>query len=201
LLFSEALVENQKIQYCSRCDTAFMPGKMKKYCSKKCGHIDSALKSKKKKQSEDNSDRLRVASHAIGIWINRRSRRDWRSYVENVLTENGLFFGQPRKSQWLGRCIRAAFTEDNSPQRARLAELCTGPGASKAKSKEVLKDLANFYALIRTPANSCNSPRLSSKLTSAAALAVMRKTPGVSENDSRLRARSRGQKPLWHRAQ
>ena len=35
----------------------------------------------------------------------------------------------------------------------------------------------------------------------AAALAVMRKTPGVSENDSSPRARSRGQNPLAHCSQ
>src|SRR5207248_11781951 len=52
-----------------------------------------------------------------------------------------------------------------------------------------------------TPANSCNNPLLSSKLTSAAALAVMRRTPGVRENDSSFSARSRGQNPWWHRPQ
>ena len=50
-------------------------------------------------------------------------------------------------------------------------------------------------------ASSCNNPLLSSKLTSAAALPVMRKTPGVSENDSSPRARSRGQNPLSHSSQ
>jgi len=150
VLFSDVLVENQKFQFCSCCDAVFLPGKKQKYCSKQCGHVDSGLKSKKKKQLTDNSDRLRVASNAITEWINlRRPRRDWRSYVENALTENGLFVDQPRKSQWLGRCIRAACTEDESPRRARIARLCTGPGASKAETREVLKNLAAFYALIR----------------------------------------------------
>jgi hypothetical protein len=56
-------------------------------------------------------------------------------------------------------------------------------------------------ALTSTPANSCNHPLLSWKLTSAAALPVMRKTPGVSENDSSPRVRSRGQNPLSQRSQ
>jgi hypothetical protein len=42
-------------------------------------------------------------------------------------------------------------------------------------------------ALISTPANSC-SALLSSKLTIAAVLPVMRSTPGVSENISIRRA-------------
>jgi hypothetical protein len=152
VLFSDVLVENQKFQFCSCCDAVFLPGKKQKYCSKQCGHIDSGLKHKKKKQLEDNSDRLRVASHAITEWINlRRSREDWRSYVENALTKNDLFFAaqSKSKSQWLGRCIRAACTEDNSPERARIARLCTGPGASKAETRVVLKNLDTFYAQIR----------------------------------------------------
>ena len=48
------------------------------------------------------------------------------------------------------------------------------------------------------PANSWSSPELSSKLTSVAVLAVMRKTPGVKENNPSPSARSRGQNPLWH---
>jgi hypothetical protein len=43
-------------------------------------------------------------------------------------------------------------------------------------------------ALISTPANSCSSALLSSKLTIAAVLPVMRSTPGVSENISIRRA-------------
>jgi hypothetical protein len=63
----------------------------------------------------------------------------------------------------------------------------SAPAASAARS--------TCLVLTSTPANSRNSPLLSAKLTRAAALAVMRRTPGVSENDSSRRARSRGQNP------
>jgi hypothetical protein len=47
-----------------------------------------------------------------------------------------------------------------------------------------LRLLFPCFALTSTPANSCNNPLLSSKLTSAATLPVMRGTPGVGENNS-----------------
>ena len=46
-----------------------------------------------------------------------------------------------------------------------------------------------------------NEIRKTGKLTSAAELPVIRRTPGVSENDSSRRSRSRGQNPLSHLAQ
>ena len=52
-----------------------------------------------------------------------------------------------------------------------------------------------------TPVNSCSKALLSSKLASAAVLAIMRRTPGVSEKNSSRRARSRGQNPPRHWAQ
>ena len=75
----------------------------------------------------------------------------------------------------------------------RSSAVISAPSASAARS--------TWLTLTSTPANSCSSALLSSKLTSAAVLPVIRRTPGVSENNSRCKARSRGQNPPWHLAQ
>jgi hypothetical protein len=155
VLFSDVLVENQKFQFCSRCEAVFLPCKKQKYCSKQCGHIDSGLQSKRATLIKLNRDRVREASKAVAAWIDRGAKRDWRGSVEKALFKKrdkkgkGLINGVSRKSQWLGRCIRAAGSPDDSPQRARLVELCTGPGLSEEERKKVSKDLNAFYALIQ----------------------------------------------------
>lgn len=148
LLFSEVLVQRVRVEFCSRCDAAFLLGKKQKYCSKQCAHIDSGLQTKSKKTQKLNRDRVREASKAITAWLDSQSRRDWRRRVENALTKRSLILSETNKSQWLGRCIRAAGSED-SPQRARLIELCTGPGDQAKEIEKVSKDLITFYALIR----------------------------------------------------
>lgn len=155
VLFSDVLVENQKFQFCSRCDAVFLPGKKQKYCSKQCGHIHSGLQSKKATQIARNRNRVREASKALAAWIERGRKRDWRGSVEEALlktkTRKGesLIVAVTGKSQWLGRCIRAAGSPNDSPQRARLVELCTGPEPSEENRKQISKDLNAFYALIR----------------------------------------------------
>lgn len=161
LLFSEVLVRGLRFEFCGRCDLAFLPGKKQKYCSKQCGHIDSGKQSKSRTEPRKNMDRVRVASQAIVAWVDRGGRRDWRGSVEKKLSvtkvksnkkgtkDEYLIAPSSNKSQWLGRCIRAASSPDDSPKRVRLTELCTGPGPSEEERKKVLKDLNAFYALIR----------------------------------------------------
>jgi hypothetical protein len=148
LLFSEVLVQRLRVEFCSRCDGAFLLGKKQKYCSEQCAHVDSGLQTKSKTTRKLNRDRVREASKAIAAWLDSRSRRDWRRKAENALTQKSLIHKGTSKSQWLGRCIRAAGSE-GSPQRARLAELCTVPGASAEEIEKVSKDLITFYDLIR----------------------------------------------------
>jgi len=161
LLFSEVLVQGLSVQFCLRCGAAFLFGKKQKYCSKQCGHIDSGKQSKSRTEPRKNRDRVRVASQAIVGWIDRGGRRDWRGSVEKKLSETKvksnkegtkdeyLIYPSSNKSQWLGRCIRAAGSSDDSPQRARLVGLCAGPGSSEEERKKVLKDLLTFYTLIQ----------------------------------------------------
>lgn len=155
LLFGEVLVRKLIVEFCGHCDLAFLPGKRTKYCSKQCGHTDSGRQSKSKTQAAKNQKRVRVASEAIAAWIGSLSKKDWRLKAENALFKEEDIKGKPLisngagKSQWLGRCIRAAGSPDDSPKRARLAELCTGPGPSEEERKKVSKDLNAFYALIR----------------------------------------------------
>lgn len=148
LLFSEVLVQGIRVRFCTRCDAAFLPGKKQKYCSTQCAHVDSGSKTKIKQTRKLNRDRVRVTSQEITAWINSNSKRDWRLRVENALAKKNLTLSVKGKSQWLGRCIRAAGSE-GGPQRARLTELCTGPGASEEETEKVSKDLITFYALIR----------------------------------------------------
>jgi hypothetical protein len=77
--------------------------------------------------------------------------------------------------------------------QARSSAAISAPRASAAR--------CTWLTLTSTPANSCSNALLSSKLTNAAVLPVMRRTPGVSENISSRRTRSRGQNPPWHLAQ
>lgn len=62
----------------------------------------------------------------------------------------------------------------STPRRSSAA--ISAPSASAARS--------TCLGLTSTPANSRNSALLSSKLTNAAVLPVIRRTPGVSENSS-----------------
>ncbi len=148
LLFSEVLVQGITVRFCMRCDAAFLPGKKQKYCSPQCAHIDSGSKTKIKQTRKRNQDRVRVTSQAITAWINSNSKRDWRLRAENALAKKNLTLSVKGKSQWLGRCIRAAGSEDG-PQRARLTQLCAGPGAREEETEKASKDLIAFYALIR----------------------------------------------------
>ena len=148
LLFSEVLVQGVRVQFCSRCDAAFLPGKKEKYCSPQCAHVDSGLETKSKMTRKMNRDRVREASIAITRCLNNKSR-DWRLEVENELAKKSLIVGGKKKSQWLGRCIRAAAGPEESLRRTRLAELCTTSGASEREIEKVSKDLITFYALIR----------------------------------------------------
>jgi hypothetical protein len=69
------------------------------------------------------------------------------------------------------------------------------PAGVRGSRPERFRHAFHGLALVSTPANSCSSPLLSSKLTRAAVLAAIRNTPGVSQDDSRPRASSRGQNP------
>jgi hypothetical protein len=155
LLFSEVLVQGLRVQFCLRrsCGAAFLYGKKQKYCSKQCGHIDSGLQSKKAALIDRNRIRVREASKAIAAWMDSGAKGDWRGSVEKALLKkyiNGIsLISGTSKSHWLGRCIRTAGSPQDSPQRARLVELCTGPKPSEENLKKISKDLNAFYASIR----------------------------------------------------
>ena len=160
LLFSEVLVRGLRFEFCGCCDLAFLPGKKQKYCSRQCGHIDSGKQSKSRTEPRKNRDRVRVASQEIIAWIDKGGKQGWRGSAEKKLSDTKvrsnkkgtkdeyLIAPSSKKSQWMGRCIRAASSPDDSPKRARLTDLCTGPGLSEEERKKVLKDLNAFYALI-----------------------------------------------------
>ena len=147
LLFSEVLIRGIRFSFCARCGAAFYPGKKQKYCGPRCSHPAPGAISKEKSTRRDNLRRLNVASSALSNWIGNPLGQ-WRDHVENELLKKSLK-ARVNKSQWLGRCIRAAGLPRNSPKRLRLAELCTQREASDSESKAVTKLVSDLCVLIR----------------------------------------------------
>lgn len=147
-LFAEVLVRELKVSFCVRCDAIFACGKKTKFCSTRCAHSDSGLQSKNNRTRKQNRERVSEASKTLSRWI-QRPHKHWRDKVESALFARQLKENPLRKSQWLGRCIRASESPKDSPLRVRLIELCTERGAPEGESRKVSEDFASLFPLIQ----------------------------------------------------
>jgi hypothetical protein len=146
-LFGEALVRELKLSFCVRCDAVFACGKKTKFCSTRCAHSDSSLQSKNNRTRKKNRERVQKAIKTLSLWL-QRPAGDWRYEVEKELIASRLKDNGLRKSQWLGRCIRASQSPESSPERLRLIEVSTDRGAPEGKTRKVAKDYAFLFALM-----------------------------------------------------
>ena len=151
-LFGDFLLTNESLAFCRHCEKPFSKGQKKLFCSSKCAHINSAIRSRDAATRLERRRTFKSASKELPEWLKGGNRlgSDWPKHFQNKF--DGMLTLERRPKRTLRPYILASRTEPGSLECEKLFQSLQDSDTISGIQKETKSDWdvqpETFYAFL-----------------------------------------------------